>query len=399
MSVDLSPEAIDRESADLLAQTHTVFRRWLGPEYDVGALDAVLATAAVEQLDGDPAWLLVVSGSGSAKTETVGALAGIGALVTSTIASEGALLSGSSHKEKAKDATGGLLRKIGDSGLLVLKDFTTILSMGRELRASVLAALREIYDGKWERNVGVDGGRTLSWTGRLVLIGAVTTAYDSAHAVVASMGDRFALVRIDSGSGRMAAGEQALANVGHETQMRAELADSVKTLFAGLDRQRAELVQAHQVALLGLANLVTMTRTAVERDHGGNVVDAHAPEMPTRFAKMLGQIVRGGLALGMTADAALATSVRVAADSMPPLRRKLLADVASHPHAITRKVVGRVQLPRSTVDRELQALHILGLLVQESDDGGLWAYRLSSKNVDADALDTITRNVSDRGRK
>ena len=55
---------------------------------------------------------------------------------------------------------------------------------------AVLAALREIYDGRWERNVGIDGGQTLTWTGRIIVIGAVTTAWDSARSVVSSMGDR-----------------------------------------------------------------------------------------------------------------------------------------------------------------------------------------------------------------
>jgi hypothetical protein len=40
------------------------------------ALNAVLATAAVERLDGDPLWLPVISGSGNAKTETVQTLTG-----------------------------------------------------------------------------------------------------------------------------------------------------------------------------------------------------------------------------------------------------------------------------------------------------------------------------------
>jgi hypothetical protein len=144
-----------------LAEAHAVFAYWLGEEYDLQALDAVLCAAAVEQLGGDPVWLLVVSGAGNAKTETVGALVGAGAHVTSTITSEGALLSATPRKDAGKGATGGLLRKIGTRGVLVIKDFTSILSMNRDLRSSVLAALREVYDGRWERNVGTDGGRTL----------------------------------------------------------------------------------------------------------------------------------------------------------------------------------------------------------------------------------------------
>ncbi len=117
-----------------LAEAHKVFRRWLGREYDTDALNAVLAAAAVEQLDGDPLWLLVISGAGNAKTETVQALGGIGAHVVSTISSEAGLLSATPKKDVAKDATGGLLRKIGDRGVLVIKDVTSILSMSGDRR-------------------------------------------------------------------------------------------------------------------------------------------------------------------------------------------------------------------------------------------------------------------------
>lgn len=365
-----------------LKETHETFTRWLGDEYDLMALDAVLAVAAVERLGGDPAWLLVVSGAGNAKTETVSALGGIGAHVTSTIASEGALLSASPAREKAKDANGGLLRKIGAGGILVVKDFTSILSMSRDARASVLAAVREVYDGRWERNVGTDGGRTLTWTGRIVLIGAVTTAYDAAHAVIAAMGDRFALVRMDSTNGRLAAGRQALRNVDQEQQMRSDLSAAVQAVMAGMDPTLATLTDEDYDVLLELADLVTYARTAVERDYQGNVIDAHAPEMPTRFAKMLGQVVRGCLALGMQRAEAHAIATRVARDTMPPLRLAILADLAAHPGSYTTEVRKRLQRPHNTVDRELQALHVLDLLSQhETPLPGrtTWSYYLTSR--------------------
>jgi hypothetical protein len=159
-----------------LADVHAVFTKWFGTEYDLDAATAAMAAAASERLDGDPLWLLIVAGPGGAKTETVQPLAGCGAYVTSTISSEGALLSATPHKQRQKIATGGLLRKIGDHGTLVIKDFTSILSADRNTRASVLAAIREVYDGRWERNVGTDGGQTLTWTGRIVIVAAVTTA-------------------------------------------------------------------------------------------------------------------------------------------------------------------------------------------------------------------------------
>jgi hypothetical protein len=99
-----------------LDAAHKVFRHWLGADYDTDALDAMLATVAVERLDGDPVWLLLISGSGNAKTETAQALDGVDAIITSSIASEAALLSATPRRERAKNATGGLLRRLQPGG-------------------------------------------------------------------------------------------------------------------------------------------------------------------------------------------------------------------------------------------------------------------------------------------
>jgi hypothetical protein len=268
-----------------LAEVHSVFRKWFGDEYDTDVIDAAMATAAAERLAGDPLWLLVISGPGNTKTETVQSLAGSGAHVTSTISSEGALLSATPRKSRAKTATGGLLRKLGDRGVLVIKDVTSILSADRNTRAGVLAALREIYDGRWERNVGSDGGQTLTWTGRLAVVGAVTTAWDVAHVVVAAMGDRFVLIRSDSKIGRHKAGTQAIRNTGVETAMRAEIAAGVGGLINHIEADDVPIESGEIDQLIKAADVVTYARTAVERDYRGDIINSHAPEMPTRFAK------------------------------------------------------------------------------------------------------------------
>ncbi|MFF4270147.1 hypothetical protein [Streptomyces sp. NPDC001536] len=384
-------------SGQPLQDVHDTFRKWLGKDYDLDALDAILATAAVEQLGGDPCWLLVVSGSGAAKTESVMPLAGIGAHIVSTITGEAALISGTAEKEKAKDAHGGLLRKIGERGILVIKDVTSILSMNRDARAAVLAALREIYDGRWDREIGQDGGKTLTWKGRLVVIGAVTTAWDSAHSVISTMGDRFVLVRMDShtAQNRRAAGLQALMNVDREVDMRDSMADAVGQLLKGVDPAAGtDLDMPEMEAILDLADLVTLARTAVERDYQGNVVQAHAPEMPTRFAKQLAQIVRGGIAIGKDRESARALAARCAGDSMPPLRMRILADLLRNGQGLTGQVAKRTGLPRKTADRVLQELHLLGLLDVAEEPWGQgvrWSYRLADR-VNHDALGKLARN-------
>jgi hypothetical protein len=344
-----------------LAEAQAIFRKWLGDEYDMDAANAAIAAAASERLPGDPLWLLIVAGPGGGKTETVSALAGAGAHVTSTIASEGALLSATPRRDRNKKATGGLLRKLGDRGVLVIKDVTSILSADRNTRASVLAAIREVYDGRWERNVGTDGGQTLTWIGRIVVVGACTTAWDAAHSVVATMGDRFVLLRPRTGTGRIKAGLGAIRNTGGELAMRQELAAAVGGVVAHMDTTGHELSDGEVDQLLKAADIVTMARSAVERDYRGEIMFAHDPEMPTRFAKQLVQLLRGAIAIGMTATESMRLAMRCARDSIPPLRRDILLDLANNPGSQAVDVRKRISKPRNTVRRELECMHMLGL--------------------------------------
>lgn len=360
-----------------MAALASTFTRWFGPEYDLDAIYATLAAAAAVKLGGDPPWLLLVSGPGNAKTETVSALEGAGAHVVSTIASEGALLSATSKGERTNEATGGLLRTIGDVGVLVLKDFTSILSLSQSVRPGVLAALREIYDGRWTRTVGVDGGRTLEWTGRIGVIGAVTTEWDRKHDSVSSMGDRFVLLRLDSTVGRLSSGRQAIANTGYENQMRAELAAAAKAALDQSSPVGEGLRDYESERLLLAANLVTLGRTAVVTDIRGEVIDSHLPEVPTRFAKQLTQIARGGMAIGLDRERAIMLAIRCARDSMPPIRLAVLRDLTRNGTSSVSDVRHRLDKPHNTIDRALKSLHMLEMVTLREERGRM-SYSLAS---------------------
>jgi len=148
-----------------------------------------------------------------------------------------------------------------------------------------------------------------------------------------------------------------------------------------------------------------MARTAVERDYGGEVLDAHAQEMPTRFAKQLAQVVRGGLALGMAREEAMRLAIRCAKDSIPPLRLQILLDVAAHPSSRPGDVRKRLGKPWRTVKREMEALTMLGLLrcdeeTVEVDVSGVptektkWLYDLGI-DFDGETLLAMTTGKND----
>ena len=145
-----------------------------------------------------------------------------------------------------------------------------------------------------------------------------------------------------------------------------------------------------------------MARTAVERDYQGEVIDAHAPEMPTRFAKQLAQMIRGAVAIGTTPQAAMRLAIRCARDSIPPLRREILLDVAANPGSRPGDVRKRVGRPWRTVKREMESLYMLRLLecVEEEEDHGYgekmrttWRYSLAA-GFDRDTLLAMDRGAA-----
>lgn len=356
----------------LLAELHTEFRKWFGQHYGLAAIDATLAAAAVQKLKGDPLWLLLVSGASTAKSETVTRLEKCeGVVPVSTLTTEAALLSATGRDDTDPNATGGILREVGESGIIVFKDVTSILSMNPSTRAPILAALREIYDGEWHRGKGTDGGSRLHWKGRVIVVGAVTTAWDKHHSVVAEMGDRFVLLRIDSTDkeARLANGTQAIENTGDEYTMRAKLSEYVAKVIENVNPKVVPVLkESERQRILAAADLAAYARTAVETNYKGDVIDCHAPEGPARLSKQLTQLFRGACVIGLDRSSALSLVIRCARDCVPPLRLQVLEDLAKHPRSKTNDVRKRLQKPAATVDRVIQALVSLGMVEQDESE-------------------------------
>ena len=131
-----------------------MFERWLILK-DRTPLYAVLGAVAANLLPGgDPVWLGLIAPPSSAKTEILNSLSGLPNVVQASSLTPASFLSGTSKKDKDKESTGGLLSQIGKFGIIVMKDFTSMLSLRPEANAEVLAVLREVFDGRYTRHVG-----------------------------------------------------------------------------------------------------------------------------------------------------------------------------------------------------------------------------------------------------
>jgi hypothetical protein len=329
----------------------------------------VIAANRIESFD--PTWLLLVGAAGSGKTEALTATSKLDGVHVAATLTEAALLSGTPRRDTTAAASGGLLREIGESGVVILKDFGSILSMHRDARASVLAALRELFDGSWTRLVGVDGGRRLHWEGRLGLLAGATTVVDQHHAVMAQLGERFLIYRlaVDDPAKQ---GRSSLAHHGRERGMRRELADAVAGLFAELDLSKPPPLSDHDVdRLVALAELVARARSPVVRDNHGREIDlVPDSEAPGRIVGALARMLTGLRLIGAGDTEAWRVTLKTGLDSMPAARRRALELLLKRRSATTTELATTLGLPTVTTRRLLEDLTAHGVLQRQSQGEG-----------------------------
>lgn len=368
-----------------IREVHEAFQRRLYLP-DPGIVSVTLGAVAANLLDGRPLWLLLVGAPGSGKTETLNALKGLPNIFHAATLTESSLLSGTPKREKAADARGGLLRQIGEFGILITKDFTSILSMHRDARAAVLSALRELYDGSWTRHVGSDGGRELHWEGKIGLLGGVTPTIDGHHAVMASMGERFLLYRLPETDPEQQS-LVGLQNCRAAAEMVADLSAAVKKLFAtGFSTGREPRKDAAWAGrLVPLATLVAHARSAVERDGRTREIElVPDSEMPARLTICLAQLDDGMAAIGVGPTERWRLLCKVAMDSIPNLRRRVLMLLIERENPIgTADVAEELDYPTVTVRIALQDLtahHVLTRIKTGKGQSDLWTLSETTRN-------------------
>ena len=332
-----------------LLETIEVFRHWLYLK-DPTPVYAVAATLVANRAPGDPVWILLVCAPSTGKTEILSAAAGLSWVIPAAKVTEASLLSGTSTRERVKGATGGLLRQVGDFGVLLCKDFTSVLAQNKDSRAEAMAALREVYDGAWHRPVGTDGGKVLTWYGKCGLIGGVTPALDQYGQVVSALGDRFVLLRLPDADVD-AFGLAALNHGDHESDMRRELGDALAGLVehAEIARVNRTLTDTERHRLITLAAYTARARTAVVRD--GYRQDVR---------------LLGGLeAIGCEPVVAWDTLARIAIDCAPALRTLLIRELLARPVPVrTSDLAESAEVVTKTASRYLEDLSILRLAVR-----------------------------------
>lgn len=342
---------------------------------DRGILRVLCATVIGNRLDINPIWLFLVAGPSSGKSEFLESLNGmsfekggfihpISTLTTNTFASG----------QKRDGMETSLLHKL-KNGIMIFKDFTSIISKQREATQEIMGQLREIYDGSFVKETGT--GYRISWKGRIGLIAGITTIIDYEANSFASMGERFIQYKIIAPD-RIEALRKAWDNAFDIKAKREHLQECMKSYIEyaleNMTEEKIELEKDIRENIFEIANFTAIARSGVKLDfRTGKVTFVPEKEMPMRIAMQLYGIACGISILdsieplvqesrknNLTASD-VALLYKIALDSIPTQRRLTLINLAKYKGGVTTAgLATKLRYPTETVNNWLSQVNALG---------------------------------------
>lgn len=359
------------KARELLIRLEGEFKEFLELD-DTAALRVSLGTHAANLLDGEPVWTLMVSPPSTGKTELVIVHMDYPNCHSLSNFTEAGLIPGTSTKDTDLGSTGGVLKRMGSFGIILVKDLTTLLSRPRDTQNMVFGALREIYDGRYEKATGAGGGRVIPWIGKAGFIGAVTPEIDKHHAALSRMGPRFLLHRLPGSNDPDDEARKALTRTNLIRQKRLRLKELTHSLLDSIDRSIVsipDLPKWLNEKLVALSRYIAIGRTPVDRGNDRKISFVHTPEGPSRVAQQLRGLLIGQGMIGASFNDALNATIETAFSSIPAIRYRTLDTISRHTTMSTADVARELALPRSTTEKILQDMGAINMLSEHQPSG------------------------------
>jgi hypothetical protein len=361
---------------------------------DGNMIDVAAATMVANQFDAGPLWLFLNGPPSHAKTEVLDSMKGHPGIESMSAITKHTFISGKNKKTKSGEIKNcSLLFQLNDK-LILIKDFTTILSLHANDRTEIYSQLREIYDGAYKKAFGT--GDVVSWQGKIGILAAVTPAIDRQLSVNALLGERFLHYRV-FGDNRLAAARCALKHTTGTARPRHAFREAMVSFlhqFDNLDRVDVSIDANMDDKLATLACFCSSARASVIRNRFDRTLEAMPEaEGPARLAKQFKllatalAVVRGQSKIDEDIYQLIA---KVARDTMPRLRLVALEAMRrlnqrEENWYTTKEIALEGGLPTTTAKLKLENMHVLGLLERRTkSEGETAAYQWSpSKEMDS----------------
>lgn len=320
-------------------------------------LYATLCTYVGNLLPGSPVWLLQVGAASTGGTTYLNTLGEMPGVVRVGDISVGGMVSAVSAKDRKKKtakeegATGGFLYELPTMkngkhwGVIHAKDFTSVLTLPREVKKQVLSALKETFDGRWDRNKGTDGGMHLFWEGKVGFLTKCTPIVDDQEHRddMDQMGNRFVFCRFPRTDNRVAAvkaarqGDQILMAEVLKMAVTDFLDEVLPNGWADLVKNCESLMEEDDInsiitmeasnKLADLGMFVGMGRAFVKRNYHRELERVDV-EGPGRVVGQLRMLLIAGTMLGMTSTEIWSMLKHIAWSCLPQARMLLMQSLS-----------------------------------------------------------------------
>jgi hypothetical protein len=342
---------------------------------DPGVIEVVLAAWVANLWPDDAIWLLVVGPPASGKTEVVSSLCDLPhAHLASDLSLAGLLTLGGREDDTGNPLTSGrgLLRELGDFGVILAPELSTLIAESRREESKVFGALREIAtDNRYSRQIG---GKLLCWEGKVDFIGCVTEAVDELG--MSALGERFVTYRMPvmDEEDDLRAGSLALAEY---RSTHRELRQVVSAFVEDLQipEKTPTLSDEDRDKLTLLALFVARCRSTViwDKRHADAVVDVPQPERSPRLLRGCAQLLSALRLIGCDEAESWRVVRQVGLGSIRTRKRRVLAALLNATRPMPASVVaGRARLPETGVRRDLVEMDAFGIVEMVGERPACW---------------------------
>lgn len=362
-----------------------LYSKWLymTPEQADG-VDVVVAMALERSIPGTPLWLYLIGPPGAYKTELARALKPWSFIFTLDTLTPASLISGKlvENKETGESYPIGGVLLLLNGKVLVIKDFTTILSLPEQQRSEIYGQLRSCHDGYFEKAFGTMR-QPLRIAANFGLLACVTPAIDRYTKAHSALGERFLKFRAHSDDdARAKAAQKAFKNAERGNLMRYELSRATawflrytQLQFQNNDSKLPTISVEQTNRILGMANYISTMRCRVYCKYAKGQItrlDISEPEIPTRASKQLKKmitllaIIRGH---DKIEDSDMKTLERITKDTSIPSRQSVvdaMIEMGGPDSIIT--LSERSGLHYNTTKNELEKMASLGIVECAVDD-------------------------------
>lgn len=249
--------------------------------------------------------------------------------------------------------------------MLVIKDFTVMLSLRPDDIAEIWGQFRNAFDGTARRNDGT--GKDTFYESKFGVIACVTDVLDSHQKLVSQLGERFISYRMPRLSEHERFRRTTKAAEGDSlTARRSALRSAAMKVLASHPSPAVMFPDAEKQLVL-MAEFLASARTWVPRNRQHEIIALPDPEVPTRIVKQLASLACGvAMARGKSevGQSEINLMKHLAIDSIPVLRSRILeVTAAAGPDGISvDETATKLALAPLTVRYAFQDMRLLNIL-------------------------------------